>query len=694
MPPDHDLASIGPAVDAIASRPLGERVHQNFGVSAKLQAAFGGAAVLTIIAIAVAFLSFSGVDRALQQIAGHQVPVMTDAMRLSVISADISAAAARFISARTPEDHKMLSAMIAHRRDELVAMLERLNRTKGENSALAKLVSLSQRLKANLTALEEVITERDKLRAQIQSLLDALHKQHGVITEKLAALSDSIQPVEVAARTHLLVSLISESSIVREPTDFQPMQDRLKAATQVLNKATATLANADIKNAVDQITKIGRGAESVFARRARELFTTTRVDGTIDENVVIQRELDAEVATLVSDAETGMAHGTAALAADLDRSRTVLLMVAVASSLAAIGIGVFYVQHRLVRRLIGIGRAMRQLSSGDLGASVPALADRDEIGEMARSLEVFRAGEMQRRRLVERERKEQVVQRDRASAVDRIIGEFRAAVTEIIRTVGDNVSRMKSTAVALAAIAREADKQAHAVSISSEATSASVRAVASVTGELGASISEINQQTAQAQDVVRHATEITRSADQLVGLLSSGADRIGNVVKLIRNIADQTNLLALNATIEAARAGDSGRGFAVVAGEVKALANQTAVATEEIATQVDAIQNSTNKAVGAIRSITAVMHDIGRFTETIAGSVDQQNSSTQMIASNVQQVATAAKELSGNMVVVTTAIDETNRSASAVLEASDALSLQANVLENRVETFLKEVTAA
>jgi methyl-accepting chemotaxis protein len=472
------------------------------------------------------------------------------------------------------------------------------------------------------------------------------------------------------------------------------MQDRLKTATQALNNAAAALAVTDVKNAVAQITRLGQGVESVFARRARELFITTRVDGTIDENVAIQRELDAAVATLVKDAETGMERGTAALTADLDRSRRLLLIVAIISSLAAVGIGLLYVQRRLVRRLIAIGRAMRHLSSGDLAVRVPALTDRDEIGEMARSLEVFRAREMERRRLAERERADQAAQRERASAIDGIIGQFRAAVTGIIRTVSDNVSRMEATARSLSTIAHEADNQAHAVSVSSEATSTRVRAVAAAADELGASIREINEQAGQAQDVVRRATEITRSADQLVGHLSDGADRIGNVVKLIRNIAEQTNLLALNATIEAARAGEAGRGFAVVAAEVKALASQTAVATEDITTQVEAIQISTNHAVGAIRSISEVMHDIGRFTETIAGAVEQQSTSTQKIASNVQQVAAASKELSSNMVVVTTAIDETNRSASAVLGASDALSAQANALEHTVETFLEHVTAA
>jgi methyl-accepting chemotaxis protein len=694
MMPSQNVPSSGSSAGTLTTGSPGGQDRSRFGVRAKLQAAFGGVAALTVIATAVAFLSFSAVERGLQQIAGRQVPVMTDAMRLSVISADISAAAARFISARTTEDHKLISALIARKRDELVAMLERLSEAKGESPAFVKLAALSQRLKANLTALEEAISERNELRTQIDSLLEALHKQHSALVERLLQLPSSAQATEVAAQTHLLVSLISEGSIVREPAAFKPIQDRLKAAAQALNNAAAVLTVTDVKNAVTQITRLGQGAESVFARRARELFITTRVDGTIDENVAIQGELDAVVATLLNDAETGMEQGTTALTADLDRSRRLLLIVAVISSLAAVGIGMLYVQRRLVRRLIAIGSAMRHLSSGDLAVRVPALADRDEIGEMARSLEVFRAGELERRRLAERERADQATQRERASTIDGIIGQFRAAVTGIIRTVSDNVSRMEATARSLSTIAHEADSQAHAVSVSSEATSTRVRAVAAAADELGASIREINQRAGQAQEVVRRATEITRSADQLVGHLSDGADRIGNVVKLIRNIAEQTNLLALNATIEAARAGEAGRGFAVVAAEVKALASQTAVATEDITTQVEAIQNSTKHAVGAIRSISEVMHDIGRFTETIAGAVQQQSNSTQMIATNVQQVAAAAKDLSSNMVIVTTAIDETNRSASAVLGASDALSAQADALEHTVETFLEHVTAA
>ena len=198
----------------------------------------------------------------------------------------------------------------------------------------------------------------------------------------------------------------------------------------------------------------------------------------------------------------------------------------------------------------------------------------------------------------------------------------------------------------------------------------------------------------QAHAVARHATETAHSTDQLVNKLSSGATRIGDVIKLIQAIAEQTNLLALNATIEAARAGDAGRGFAVVAVEVKALAAQTAKATEEIAAQIGSIQDLTNHTVAAIQSISGVMDDISGFTAAIASAVEQQTSSTQMIAHNVQQAAVGTKELAEKMAAVTDAIDETSRSAFAVHETSQAFTAQASTLEREVDEFLRRVTAA
>jgi methyl-accepting chemotaxis protein len=253
---------------------------------------------------------------------------------------------------------------------------------------------------------------------------------------------------------------------------------------------------------------------------------------------------------------------------------------------------------------------------------------------------------------------------------------------------------MEETARTLSTIAHEADQQAHAVSASSETTSTNMRTMAGASDQLDVSIREINGQAVQAHGVVQRATELTRSTDHLVGQLSAGVDRIGDVVKLIRDIAEQTNLLALNATIEAARAGESGRGFAVVAAEVKALASQTAGATEDISTQVSSIQNLTNDTVSAIRAIGKVMNDIDLISAAIAGAVEQQTTSTETIAQNVQQASEGANELASNMGVVTQAVDATNQAASAVLKASETFLAQAGTIEKAVDSFLKKVAAA
>jgi methyl-accepting chemotaxis protein len=307
---------------------------------------------------------------------------------------------------------------------------------------------------------------------------------------------------------------------------------------------------------------------------------------------------------------------------------------------------------------------------------------------------VFRASEIDRRSLSEREHSDQEVQRARASNIELIIAEFRATVTNVIGSVTANVTRMETTAHSLSTIARAADQQARAVGLSSEATSTNVRTVEGATEELGASINEINEKAMQAHAVVQHASVTARSTDELVNKLSAGATRIGDVIKLIQAIAEQTNLLALNATIEAARAGEAGRGFSVVAVEVKALAAQTAKATEEIATQISSIQDLTKHTVAAIHSISGVMADINGFTAAIASAVEQQTSSTQMIARNVQEAATGAKDLATKIAAVTDAIDETSRSAAAVHETSQAFSAQATTLDREVDDFLRRVSAA
>lgn len=683
----------GPFEATATSRPSSGR-RAVFGVGGKLQSAFSIVAGLTAVSTVVSLLCFSAVEAGLKDFAGRQLPIVANVMQLSAISGEISAAAARLNNARTPGDQRDIAALIARKRRDLADALQRLKKLDSGNPAVAKLLTLSQRLDANLSALEDIIAERGDLRAQIVKREDALHQAHTRLLDRLAQLPDSQTTLEASAKAHLLVSLIDEAPTLHEPAEFKPIQDRLKAASDGLREAAMALADNDINAIAAQLLPLGVGTNSIFARHARETYVATLADATIDENVAIQRTMDETVADLVNAAQQGVISSTARLTETLGHGRILLLIVALGSIIAAAGVSAFYVQRRLVRRLVSISEAMRQLAAGNVDIALPAIPARDEMSEMSRSLQVLRAGELERRNLIERERAEQTAQRDRVTAVGRIIEDFRGTVKSVVATLARHAAAMQATAGGLSAIAGEADTQARAVSLSSETTSKNVRTVADATEELGVSIHEINEQAIQTRGVVNRAAEIAHSAHELGDQLSAGANRIGDVVKLIRDVAEQTNLLALNATIEAARAGQAGRGFAVVANEIKQLASQTAKATEDITTQIDAIRTSTIKAVSVIQSINVVTDDIARFTSAVASSVEQQNSAAQMITHNVQGAAVGVKELAGSMTLVTTAIGEANRFAAEVLDAADTLSAQTNTIDRAVDDFLQRVTAA
>ena len=714
------------------------RSRAKLGISSKLQIAFGVVAGLTLIAATVAILSFSAAQRGVKDVAGREVPLMIDAMRLSVVSGEISTAAARLVSAKTPAEQKAISTLIDQKSRELTTLIERLRKQGGDGAAFSKVQSWSQRLHANLDALEKAISERSELGARLEMQLDEVRKMRTRISEQLAPIVDDSffdvmmaadeigrngdtnlkredsakrpdsplktlvsrqitqlrNALEISAQTHLITGLINEGAGANEAAALVPIQDQFKAASHTLDKAVAALKNEQLKNAIAGLLRYGQDGSGVFALRGRVLDALALAERTITENVAIQGELDEAVGALVGEVEASVKRSATELVDDLDRNRTLLLILALASVLAAVVIGVFYVQRRLVLRLTSIADAMRRLSAGDIDYKAIKADDHDEIGEMARSLEVFRAGEIERRGFAQREGAEQVVKSQRAAAIEQMISEFRANVTAVIAAVTENVARMETTARTLSSIAGGADQEARAASASSEATSSNVRTVAGATDELGKSIREISEQAVQAKGIVERASAMALSASQQIGQLSDSTKRIGNVVKLIRDIAEQTNLLALNATIEAARAGDAGRGFTVVAAEVKTLATETATATEDISAQIGAIQASTTEVVGAIRSISDVMGDVSQFAVGIAAAVEEQSAATQEISRNVREATRGAQELAGGMTNVTDAIRETNFSATAVLGASKALTAQASELEGAVDAFLKNVAAA
>jgi PAS domain-containing protein len=295
------------------------------------------------------------------------------------------------------------------------------------------------------------------------------------------------------------------------------------------------------------------------------------------------------------------------------------------------------------------------------------------------------------RRHQDQQRENLAAQERRRAAIDAAIAAFRERVEAMLKTVGDSAVAMHSTATTLFATSNKASQRAErAVQMSNEA-SANVEIAASAANELSASIDEISRQLGQTNSLVGIAVNEAGATNDQIGSLANAAQKIGDVVKLIQDVAGQTNLLALNATIEAARAGEAGRGFAVVASEVKSLAVQTGKATEEIAGQIAAVQTSTGTAVEAIRRIVSRMQEINHNTAAVAASVQQQNAATGEITQNVTSAAGGAKEIVTALGEVAGAATATRGSAETVLTAAQAVEKAAGDLRGEVESFLQKV---
>jgi len=380
----------------------------------------------------------------------------------------------------------------------------------------------------------------------------------------------------------------------------------------------------------------------------------------------------------------------------VDSQHTTSYLTAAATAAIVIVMLLSFLLYRNISATIrAIVSIMARLARNELAVEVPNQARKDEIGAIARSVQVFKDNALEMQRL----------RADQAAADARIAGEKReallalaarleASVGRIVTTVTSSAQTMKDSAEAMLGTAEETARQTQAASDASAQTSTNVQAVAAASEELSASISEIGQQVTKSTAISQRAADEAAETNGMIQRLAAAADKIGNVVKLINEIAGQTNLLALNATIEAARAGDAGKGFAVVAAEVKSLAGQTAKATDEIAAQVGEIQGATRSSVDAIKTIGETITQVNDIAGSIAAAVEEQNAATREIARGIQEASGGASSVSRNVVAVSRVAAETGGGARQVLEMAGALAAQGSDLQAEVERFLAELRAA
>jgi methyl-accepting chemotaxis protein len=438
-------------------------------------------------------------------------------------------------------------------------------------------------------------------------------------------------------------------------------------------------------NGIQDVVELSRNSIGRIPHEASEAISKTVA--------VIAAESDTYLEKAINFNNGGADTATRAAAEGYNVAFWIVLGIILAVVIAGFSVGLYLVRD-LSRGIAAIVTPMQSLGRGDLAAEVTRRGEKTEIGVMADALQVFKQALIAKKDADEAAARDAEAKIERARRVDSITRNFETVVGEIVETVASAATELEASANVLTVTAERSQELAVTVAAASEEASTNVQSVASASEELSSSVNEISRQVQESSRVASEAVEQAHTTNGRVGELAQAASRIGDVVELINTIASQTNLLALNATIEAARAGEAGRGFAVVASEVKALAEQTAKATDQISRQIAGIQDATRYSVGAIKEIGDTIGRMSEISSAIAAAVEQQGAATQEISRNIHQAAMGTSEVSSNITDVQRGATETGSASTQVHSAAKSLSSESNRLKLEVEKFLDSVRAA
>src|SRR5436190_206847 len=531
-------------------------------------------------------------------------------------------------------------------------------------------------LRSNQAAVDALVSGPVRQSEIVGDLTTAAWTAHAKLYRLAATAANEKDEKKVAALAKQAVAAaakISDAFKAVEDThnDFKPESlEKLKTAvTSYLKKSKNAIEMADGDS----------GSALLFIKGAEQSFA----------------EIEKLTEDLITASSESKDHAIARAGIKLEEQQLTLMIALLIVALAGIVVS-FLIGRNITRPVVIISKAMCELVAGNFEVQLPGLDCRDEVGQMANAVQEVKIQAVAKaeRETADREEKNRQQQAARRVELHNLAQNFQTTVGEIIEKVGSASNELESSAVILTKSSAATQQLSTVVATASEETSTNVQSVAAATEEMAVSINEIGRQVANSNRIANEAVDQAQKTDARIAELSLAANRIGDVTQLITTIAEQTNLLALNATIEAARAGEAGRGFAVVAQEVKALASQTAKATDEIGIQIAGMQTATQEAVGSIKMISSAIGKISEIASAISAAIEQQGAATHEISGNIQRTASGTSQVAGTIAEVSHGANQTGAASSQLLSSAKQLSDSTTSLQTEIDGFLKSIAAA
>ena len=496
------------------------------------------------------------------------------------------------------------------------------------------------------------------------------------------------------AKFHEAVSNRSQGKISTELTEA--MNEQIEKTNDLTERLAAR--SRDYLNAADVTQALALGREMASVAKA-DLPDLIAARGT-ESNFATMTGALTEMATRLAGLHGGIDDAIAEDLANIsDRVRSEAVAATTNSeivfvvSVLVLGVLIVLIARSITRPIGAISKTMATLAEGDLTVELPAHVRSDEIGAMERAVAVFKENALENQRMEAAKAAERAARERRQVAMDRHTNDFGASIGGVMGSLVKSATEMRAAATEMSDAARRTSESTAGAADGANTSSRDLNTVAVAAEQMAASIGEISQQVAHVTMAVSQAVDRAGETDRKVAGLAEAAERIGEVVRLISDIAGQTNLLALNATIEAARAGDAGKGFAVVAGEVKSLAGQTARATEQIGQQIVAIRAATEEAVGAVRDVGLAIGQVESVATAIAAAVEQQAAATREISCSVQSVTVATSAAAEAMELVLTIATRSNTVSQGVLTAAETVGQTSDTLRAEVHDFLTAMSS-